>query len=179
MDANYPSLNVSMHILVLVCNFWGCTIHHVLCFRTKLWNYINYSSIKWCIVILLNNNVCHLSIPYSWRKSMHSKVVVLTQLKIKWDVVLLTLFGAKCDCLIGWSILTSEIVLYISHLFVGRFVLSIILLLYWVCNVSKLHAHWVLLFHIQLNLYSSLEMIDQCIYTSFSIRAWPSCLQKL
>jgi hypothetical protein len=93
MDASYPSSNVSMHKHVLSCNFYGCTIHHILCYCMKLWNYINYSSMKWCIVILLNYNVYHLPIPYSWHKSMHSKVVILVQLKARWDVVFLTFFG--------------------------------------------------------------------------------------
>jgi hypothetical protein len=53
---------------------------------------------------------------------LHLKVVVLTQFRIGWDVIILTFFETKCDYLIGQNTFTSKGVLYTSHLSIRLFV---------------------------------------------------------
>lgn len=152
-----------MHIPILICSLYGCIIHHILCCFKKLSNYINYSIMKWYIVVLFKCNVCHLSIPYSMHRSITSKSCnsYITQSMVKYSRPNFIQNKIKlCD----WS-RSLDIKGSLLHFtpFYRLIYFSIILLLYQVCNFLK-HNHWVLpLLHIQLNLCFVLEMIDHCI----------------
>jgi hypothetical protein len=65
-----------------------------------------------------------LSIPYSNHISITSKNYCPCITQSKMIVIILTLFGAKCSCLISQNTLTLERVFRISHLFV-RWVVSL------------------------------------------------------
>ncbi len=167
-----------------MCNFCGCTMHHIVKYCKKLCNNITYSIMKWYITVLLRCNVCHLSISHSKHKSITSEGCSSSTIHSKWVTVFLTLFETKCGCLIGWGTFTLEGILYISNIFYKVVYFFAILWLYWICNIS-LHDHWIMfLLQIQISLYFGLEIIDHYIpYIFFNkffyVRAWPSCLQKL
>ncbi len=64
---------INRHIHVLICSCCNCTMHHVVSCCKKMWNYINYSIMKWYIIILFNYDVYHAFVPLSKHISITSK----------------------------------------------------------------------------------------------------------
>jgi hypothetical protein len=116
------SFFINKHIHVLICSCCSCTMHHVVDCCKKMWNYINYSIMKWYIIILFSCNVYHTFVPHSKHISITSKSCsYLTIQNMMGYNHPFFFFEVKCDCMMVEGTLTSKRFLHTSCLSIKWF----------------------------------------------------------
>lgn len=114
------SFFINKHIHVLICSCCSCTMHHVVNCCKKMWNYINYSIMKWYIIILFSCDVCHTFVPHSKHISITSKSCSYLTIQNMMGYNHPNFFRSKMWLYDGWRYLTSKRFLHTSCLSIKR-----------------------------------------------------------